>query len=136
MTRALRALLFSLTLSIASVLPIMAEDAAPKASDNGGGGSAGAVSFGKRLLAFTVCFVVGTPIAIVRKTGDETVSGIKDLIGESRNPLLLVPSGILSSVPAMISGLFQGPVYAAKNSWTHSSDQPFGKDSFSLGEMD
>lgn len=131
------AILLALAVSIASFSPALADDASPKVSTAPSvSGSSGGTSLGVRLIAFSIGFLVGTPIAMARKTGDETISGLKDIVGESRNPLLVIPFGALSAVPGAISGIFQGPFYAAKNSWTNSDDAPFSKESFSLGDMD
>ena len=78
--------------------------------------------------------VVGTPIAIVRKTGSEFVSCVKLYRKDSNSYKFW---GSLCSVPvAGASGLIKGTIYGAKNAVGHSINRPFGKDAFSLGELE
>lgn len=95
-------------------------------SDDGGLSSLPGKALGA---AFGALF--GTPIAIVRKTAEETVSATKDLVGESENPFLIGAAGILGVPAGICSGVLQGPFVATKNGW---DNKPFSKESFSLGE--
>jgi len=55
--------------------------------------------FGKlprRLVFFTTGTLVGTPYYFVRKTKEETASGVTDLVGERKNPIFLLPAATLA----------------------------------------
>ncbi|MDX2107061.1 MAG: hypothetical protein SFY67_11725 [Candidatus Melainabacteria bacterium] len=85
-----------------------------------------------RVASFTTGFILGTPVSIVRAFGRQTKAGSKDLIGESKNPVLLATT-YLFSVPFAFAGApFEGVGMSAINSWNGSGDEPFGKESFSL----
>lgn len=85
-----------------------------------------------RMASFTTGFILGTPVSIVRAFGRQTKAGSKDLIGESKNPVL-VATTYLFSVPFAFAGApFEGVGMSAINSWNGSGDEPFGKESFSL----
>ncbi|MBZ0187655.1 MAG: hypothetical protein K8F91_15520 [Candidatus Obscuribacterales bacterium] len=98
--------------------------------------SASDVALPQRMASFAVGAVVGMPIAIARRTYHQTRQGSRDLIGESRNPLLVVPTTILSLPFAIMGGPVEGFGYAIYNSWKGSGVTPFGCESFSLGEME
>lgn len=87
-----------------------------------------------RMASFTTGFVVGTPIAITRCAIKQTKAGTRDLVGDSHNPLLVVPAAIISIPFGAMGGPFEGVGYAAVNSWRHSGDEPFGQETFSLGD--
>lgn len=85
-----------------------------------------------RMASFTTGFILGTPVSIVRAFGRQTKAGSKDLIGESKNPILLATT-YLFSVPFAFAGApFEGVGMSAINSWNGSGDEPFGKQSFSM----
>ncbi|MBI4532605.1 MAG: hypothetical protein HY711_01555 [Candidatus Melainabacteria bacterium] len=88
-----------------------------------------------RLAAFVAGVVIGTPIAIVRKSYQQTITATRDIVGESTNPLFVLPAGALSLPYAVLGGTFEGAYTGLLNAWVNSADDPFGKDSFSLGEM-
>ena len=85
-----------------------------------------------KLVAVTCGTIVGTPVAMFRRSCSETVAATKDLTGETSNPILLGLAGTFGLPAGVLSGTLQGPFYAMYNSWTN---EPFGKDSFSLGDM-
>ena len=87
-----------------------------------------------RMVSFTTGFVVGTPIAITRCAIKQTRAGTRDLVGDSKNPLLVVPATIISMPFGAMGGPFEGLGYAAVNSWRGSGDEPFGQEAFSLGD--
>ena len=89
----------------------------------------------RRLAAFGAGVVIGTPIAIVRKFAQQTVNATHDIVGDSTNPLFVLPAGTLSLPYSALGGTLEGVYTGALNAWVHSDDDPFGKDSFSLGEM-
>ena len=66
----------------------------------------------------------------------QTKDGATDLIGDKRNPALVVPATIVSIPFAIMGGPFEGLGYAAVNSWKGSREEPFGQDSFSLGDWE
>lgn len=101
-----------------------------KASGGGGGGN-----FVARGASIAAGLVFGTPISIVRRTGQEISQGTKDLLGDTDNWFLMVPAGALTVPFGCVSGAASGVVHGAKNAWTGSADEPFSKDAFSLGEM-
>ena len=85
-----------------------------------------------RMASFTTGFILGTPVSIVRAFGRQTKAGSKDLIGESKNPILLATT-YLFSVPFAFAGApFEGVGMSAINSWNGSGDEPFGKQAFSM----
>ncbi len=107
-----------------------------KKSKSGGGGSS--TGLATRLASFTTGVVFGTPIAIVRRTGIEIVQGEHDLIGDTDSwykKAALVFPGMISVPYGAISGGASGCLYAVKNAWSGSADEPFGKESFSLGDI-
>ncbi len=78
--------------------------------------------------------VVGTPIAIIRKTDSQYVGCVKEFKKDSNTYKFW---GAACSAPvAVISGLIKGPVYGAKNAISYSIDKPFSKDAFSLGNLE
>lgn len=114
------------------------EDAAisiAQASGKSGKGS-GDSSFATQFSSFVVGTVVGTPIAAVRKTIQDTRSGIKDITGENKwlKILLFVPGTIISVPFACVSGPVEGAYFGTRNSLVHANE-PFSKDAFSLGDM-
>ena len=90
----------------------------------------------QRLASFTTGFIFGTPIAIARRTYSQTRSGSTDIIGDSHNPILVATTSLFSLPFAIIGGPLEGVGYSLANSWHASGDEPFGKDTFSLGDMD
>lgn len=103
----------------------------PAKSSGGGGGG----NFFARGASLAAGLVFGTPISIVRRTGEEIVQGTRDLCGDTDNWFIMVPAGALTVPFGCVSGAASGVVHGAKNAWTGSADEPFGKDAFSLGEM-
>jgi hypothetical protein len=78
--------------------------------------------------------VVGTPIAIVRKTGSEYIGCVKEFKKDSNTYKFW---GAAYSAPvAVVSGLIKGTVYGAKNAVHYSFNKPFGKEAFSLGNLE
>jgi hypothetical protein len=100
-------------------------------SKSSGGGDAG---LGGRLIGFPAGILVGVPVAIVRRTGIEIKQGVKDLVGDTDNWFIIGPAGVLAVPYGGVSGGIGGVLYGVKNAWVGAGDQPFGKDSFSLGD--
>ncbi|MBX9689109.1 MAG: hypothetical protein K2X27_20540 [Candidatus Obscuribacterales bacterium] len=100
--------------------------------------SASKTDLATRLASFTTGVVFGTPIAIVRRTGMEIAQGERDLIGEADTwykKVAMVFPGFIAVPYGAVSGGVGGCVYSVKNAWTGSGDAPFGKESFSLGDI-
>lgn len=85
--------------------------------------------------AFLAGVVVGTPIAIARMSKREIVTATKDLTGETDNKLLLGAGGVLGVPAGLMSGAIYGVYAGVADSWVNANDNPYSKDSFSLGEM-
>ncbi|MCA9803907.1 MAG: hypothetical protein KC777_18180 [Cyanobacteria bacterium HKST-UBA02] len=121
-------------LSIASVAVLAAAAPAPAHADSGDFLSS-AVKFPVALLSFTAGTVIGTPIAVLRKTASNTketaeqVSGDGGAVKTAAGYLVGLPVGIFKGT---IEGLWLGPKNAAMN----ASESPFSKDGFSLGDLD
>ncbi|MCB9470093.1 MAG: hypothetical protein H6677_17610 [Candidatus Obscuribacterales bacterium] len=98
-----------------------------------GGSNSSSSQLPLRLLSFPIGFVVGTPIAIGRCAYKQTRAGTRDLVGDSTNPLLVVPATMISLPFGIMGGPFEGVGSAAINSWKGSGHDPFGPESFSLG---
>lgn len=104
-----------------------------------GGKSGGNVNMATRLASFTTGVVIGTPISILRRTHMEIKQGEHDLLGDEDTILkkaLFVFPGLLMAVPfGGVSGGLGGCAFSVKNAWAGSKDEPFGKTSFSLGDI-
>jgi len=78
---------------------------------------------------------VGTAIAIVRKSADNSVSATTSLVGDGKD---FVPAWMAASVfgiPAgIVSGTVEGTQIGVKNAIA-SVDNPFSLDSLSLGDL-
>jgi hypothetical protein len=109
----------------------------PKAKPAKKGG--GDVGLPERAAAFTTGVLFGTPVAILRRTHMEIMQGEHDLIGDYdtwwKKAVFVFP-GLFLAVPfGGISGCGSGAMYSVRNAWKGSGDEPFGKDSFSLGDV-
>lgn len=91
---------------------------------------------GTAFASFALGAIVGTPVAIVRRTVAETIAGNQDIIRDSTNPILVIPATIITLPFSVPAGACEGVYRGVKNSWLNSSKNPFSKDAFSLGEMD
>ena len=125
--------ILSLAVILSAAGPVLAEDTTSPApeekakSTSDGGGLSGLPG---KALGAAFGLLVGTPVAIVRKSAEETVSATRDLVGETDNPFVLGAAGILGVPAGICSGVLQGPFVAATNGWENKS---FSKESFSLG---
>ncbi len=142
MTKAITRFALAFTIFIVgSAVPAIAADGATTESKPASapakksGGRGGASNFAARSASFAAGVVFGTPIAIVRKTGQEIVQGTKDLVGDTGNWLLLAPAGVIATPFGCVSGGAGGVLSGIKNARTGSADEPFSKDAFSLGDM-
>jgi hypothetical protein len=149
MKRSIAAMLCAFSLLAATRLPSGAEEsAAPKTDSDASQTSSKSSSSGpigrlggmfskvpKNVPAFVAGVVVGTPIAFVRMSKREVVSATRELVGETENPLILAPASVLGVPAGIMSGGIYGLAHAIGNAWTNADDNPFSKDSFSLGDM-
>lgn len=87
------------------------------------------------LASFAFGTAVGIPVAFVRKSAKEVVTATTDLTGDTSNPLFLGAAGVLGLPAGILSGAFEGVFNGIYNSATNAVDQPFSKDSCSLGEL-
>jgi len=78
--------------------------------------------------------VVGTPIAIVRKTGTQYVDCVKEFKNDSNTYKFW--GAFTSILVAPTSGIIKGTIYGPKNAIKHSVESPFSKDAFSLGNLE
>lgn len=123
---------------LAAILSAMAFTTvlATPARADGDGGLHGVMMLPVRVVAFGVGAVVGTPIAIVRKTAENTHEMATEASGKSDNPLMVGACGLATLPFAVFKGGLEGTYYGTANSWKNSSEKPFSLDSFSLGEME
>ncbi len=117
--------LLALCIALAGFLPAKADGDSVK----------GAAMIPVRLVAFATGAVIGTPIAIVRKTCSNTTEMSGQLSGKSDNIALRGACGLATLPFAVFKGGLEGIYYGTANSWTNSSEHPFSGDSFSLGDM-
>jgi len=84
--------------------------------------------------SMATCAVAGTPIAFVRKTGSQYVGCVKEFKKDSNTYKFW---GALYSAPvAAIAGPIKGTICGARNAIHYSVDKPFGKEAFSLGNLE
>lgn len=105
-------------------------DGSPKASSPSTGSTTNIP-----LMGIGICsgFILGTPVCIARRFVHDDIQDSKGLVGDTENPLKLIP-GILVSLPfAAFTSFCEGPVYAFRNSYM--AEKPFSKEQFSLGDM-
>ena len=74
---------------------------------------------------------VGTFPAIFRSMKDNTVGFANDLCGKDASPGMKMAVQPLTFVPAVVNGLFEGPLHAMHNAWKYPA---FTADSMSLGK--
>ena len=110
--------------ALTGVLPAQADDSVK-----------GAAMIPVRLAAFATGAAVGTPIAILRKTCENTTTMSGDISDKSTNPALRITSALVILPFACFKGGLEGAYYGVANSWSNSSEKPFSAESFSLGEM-
>jgi len=86
----------------------------------------------RRLGLFTANVVVAAPAIFVRRSVQCTASNTRELVGDTKNPILLVPAGTLSLYYGLTSGLVEGTTFGIINSWKHSADGHISKASLGL----
>ncbi len=96
---------------------------------------------GKEILMFPVTMssmavgtVLGTPIAITRKSFDDTKETCNQ-VGGDHGPFVK-GLGLLVALPVgVFTGTLKGLYFGPKNALYNSGEHPFSKDCFSLGEI-
>ncbi len=116
--------LLAACITLAGFLPARADDSAK-----------GVAMIPVRLVAFAAGAVVGTPIAVVRKTAENTKKMSGEMSGDSDNALLRGSCALVTLPFAVFKGGLEGIYYGTANSWANSSEKPFSAESMSLGEM-
>jgi hypothetical protein len=107
--------------------------AAPSNADAGEMGKA-MIKFPITMTSFAAGTAIGTPIAIIRKSSSNT----KETYGNYSDGGMLKKGGGLMIAPSVgiMKGSYQGIQLGPKNAWANSSEHPFSKDVFSLGDLD
>lgn len=138
MIRAITATMVALCIAGTVSAPVMAQEKKPeetkKETKLTSKPSNSDVNLASRLASFTTGVVFGVPVAIVRRTEIEVKQGIKDLVGDTDKWYVIGPASLLAVPYGGVSGGVGGVMYGVKNAWVGSGDEPFGKDSFSLGD--
>lgn len=111
-------------------------------SKGGGGGDVSSMAktaawFPVQVLGVTSAWVLGTPIAMTRRSAirihDFTSEGADKIGGHDHFPPVLFAS--IFGVPAgTLVGSAEGVYYGGKNAVSHGVEHPFSLDSFSLGD--
>lgn len=84
--------------------------------------------------SFAAGTAVGTPIAMGRKSMADS-KDYADKWGEGN--MIKKTGGTIAALPAgLVKGTVQGAVLGPKNAWKNSSEHPFSKDCFSMGDLD
>jgi hypothetical protein len=78
--------------------------------------------------------VVGTPIAVVRKTESQYIDCVNEFRKDSNSYKFW--GAFCSILVAPTAGIIKGSIYGPKNAIIHSIDSPFSKDAFSLGGLE
>lgn len=88
--------------------------------------------------AFTFGTVFGTPIAVSRKSFQNTVDTTNQVFGDDANPVVKGGGGLLLGLPVgLFTGTLEGMYLGVKNAAMGASgDAPFGSETFSLGDLD
>jgi hypothetical protein len=117
--------MLAVCIALAGFLPAKADDSSAK----------GVAMIPVRLVAFATGAVIGTPIAVVRKVAENTVTMSGQATGKTDNVLLRGVAGVVVLPFALFKGGIEGGYLGTANSWENSSEKPFSAESFSLGEM-
>jgi len=129
MSKTATAILCGLALSVSSTLPVLALTiGAPDVLR-------GVVVTPVRLAWFSAGTVIGTPIAMVRKTVDNTVDTHKSLSEKSEHKVLKAGACLVALPVGVFTGTLEGLYLGVENSWKNSNEPPFKKEMFSLGEL-
>lgn len=90
-----------------------------------------------RVASVVVGTIGGTPIAFARRWWDldDSVARqwMKQYYLHTDNKYVLIPARLLSLPVSLVDGFFESPFWSFRNALKHSGDEPFSKDTFSLG---
>jgi hypothetical protein len=86
------------------------------------------------IAGFCTGFVVGMPICLVRKFGDETIAGAYGIVGDTKHKWLFVSAEAFWTPFAAVVACLEAPVYSWRDAWM--AEEPFSKEQFSLGDLD
>jgi hypothetical protein len=78
--------------------------------------------------------VVGVPVAIARKTAQNTKEQTKKVAGDSSNPVMTGFAALVGVPIGLVSGTIDGSQAGFKNSI--KCDKAFTKEQFSMGDLD
>ena len=89
-------------------------------------------------IAFSFGTVFGTPIAVSRKSFQNTAETTNNIFGDDANPVIKGGGGLLLGLPiGLFTGTLEGMYLGVKNAALGASgDTPFGSETFSLGDLD
>jgi hypothetical protein len=106
---------------------------APSNADAGEMGKA-LIKFPITLTSFAAGTAIGTPIAMSRKS----MANTKETYGNYDDGGMLKKGAGMMVAPTVgiVKGSAQGLMLGPKNAWANSSEHPFSKDCFSLGDLD
>jgi hypothetical protein len=99
------------------------------------GGMKGVFMVPVKIIAFGTGAVLGTPVAVVRKVSSNTKSAVESA-GKTENPVFKGLAYLVALPVGLLKGGIEGAYWGTANAYKHSGDNPFSKDSFSLGEME
>jgi len=105
---------------------------APSNADDGLG--AKLIKFPVTLTSVAAGTALGTPIAMSRKMMSNTKETY-DSVGEGGG-MKKAAALVVAPPVGIVKGSFQGMILGPKNAWNNSSEHPFSKDCFSLGDLD
>ena len=122
----------ALLLGLSAVAPVRAAD-----SSDVNTMAKNTVWFPVQVAGVATAMVVGTPIAIIRRSAtrihEYTVDGADKIGGHEHAPPVLFAT--LFGVPAgTLVGVGEGVSMGCKNAIAHGVDHPFGLESFSMGD--
>ncbi len=128
MKKSLVSLTCALAVSLAAQIP---------ASADAGDAMETAVKVPVAVTAFTAGTIIGTPIAVLRKFFGNTVETTNQVAGEDSNPVFKMGGALVGLPVGLFTGTLEGLYLGPKNAVVGSGgDQPFGADTFSLGDLD
>lgn len=110
---------------------------APAFAESEGSMAKQAVMLPVRMTAIAGSVVVGTPVAIVRRSGVRCVGFTESFADNIGGKEHIVPMGMASlmGVPfGLLVGAGEGVYAGPKNAVSHGWEKPFSLDSFSMGE--
>lgn len=119
------AFLSVLTVSVFAVTPALADD---------DGVLSVVVGMPIKGASVATSMVIGVPVAIIRKSAENTKDQTKKIAGDNANPVMTGLSALVGLPIGLVSGTIDGSQAGFKNSL--KCDKPFSKEQFSLGDLD